>query len=302
MDLSVVVPTLNAREELARCLDALTEHVPEAELIVVNGPSSDGTTGMIRERDDVDVLVEVADRTINAARNAGIDRAGGTAIAFLDHTFTVTAGWGDAVRAGLDAVDVVSGPTDSNIEGDDAMTAPESRTIAGRDVSYFNAGNVAFDRHVLDELDGFDEYLHVGGSRDLAHRLAGKGFSVGWQERMRVNHDMGTDGGELTSDRNWKYRSLSYRLVKNYNLRPTVAWRILRHAGTDASGELRAVVRGDSRPSEWLGTGRTVVSNIFGGIKDGLRARWRDRTSRRNPQGRSSRADRAVTIYDWRTG
>ena len=44
MYLSVVVPTLNGREELARCLDGLAERVPDAEKIVVNGPSADGTT------------------------------------------------------------------------------------------------------------------------------------------------------------------------------------------------------------------------------------------------------------------
>ena len=44
MTLSVVVPTLDNREQLARTLDGLADHVPEAEVVVVNGPSTDGTT------------------------------------------------------------------------------------------------------------------------------------------------------------------------------------------------------------------------------------------------------------------
>jgi len=278
MDLSVVVPTLNAREELSGCLDALAEHAPDAELIVVNGPSSDGTTGMVQEREDVDVLVELADRPINAARNAGIDRATGDVIAFLGHTFQVRDGWVDAVRTGQGTADVVTGPTNSQLEGDDAMTAPESRTIAGREVVYVNPGNVAFDSEVLNDLDGYDEYLDVGGSRDIAHRLAGNEFTVDWQDGMATTRQLGADGGEYTTDRGWKYRSLSYRLVKNYNLRPTVVRRLLSHAGSDAYCELRDVVRGDNRPTEWFGDGRAVVTNLFGGIKDGLRARRRDRT------------------------
>lgn len=300
MELSVVVPTLNAREELAGCLDALAEYVPEAEVIVVNGPSADGTTGMVREREDVAVLVELADRTINAARNAGIDRAEGDVVAFLDHTVAISPDWIAALTDGFEVGDVVTGPTKTQFETQESMKQFEQRTIAGREVSYVNPGNVAFRRAVLDELDGFDEYLEIGGSRDVAHRLAGNEFEVHWSEQMQVRQEVGTDGGERETDWGWKYRSLSYRLVKNYHLRPGVIWRLLRHAGGDASSELRDVVRGDSRPSQWFGNGRAVVTNLLGGIRAGLGARRRDRTSCRNPRGRSSRADRAVTVYDWR--
>ena len=54
MQLSVVVPTLNARRRLVACLDALAAVAPESEVVVVNGPSADGTTGIVREREDVD--------------------------------------------------------------------------------------------------------------------------------------------------------------------------------------------------------------------------------------------------------
>jgi len=298
MELSVVVPTLNAREELADCLDALTEHAPGAEVIVVNGPSADGTTGMVQKRDDVAVLVELADRTINAARNAGIDRATGDAVAFVNHTLSVTPDWRAALEEGLAAVDGVTGPTHTQLDGDDP--GAETRTIAGRDVTYFNPGNVAFHRTVLDELDGFDEYLEVGGSRDLAHRLAGNGFGVRWDREMCVTQELGADGGEPRTDWGAKYRSLAYRLVKNYNLRPTVLRRLLGHACRDAACELRDVFGGDNRPSAWFGTGQSVVVNSLAGIAAGLSARRRDGTARRNPRGRSSRVDRAVTVYDWR--
>lgn len=300
MDLSVVVPTLNARDQLAGCLDALTEHVPDAEVVVVNGPSSDGTTGMVRERDDVDVLVELADRRITVARNAGIDRASGEVVAFVDHTTTVTSAWGGAIEESLAAAEVATGPTMRQAGATSEQRGPESRTIAGREVTYFNPGNVAFERAVLDELDGYDEYLQVGGSRDLAHRLAGRSFTVDWNETMSLTGEVGTDGGERTTDWGWKYRSLAYRLVKNYNLRPTVLRRLLGHACLDCYAELRAVGSGETRPSEWLGTGKHVLTNLAGGIKTGLGARRRDRTARRNPSGRSARADQAVAVYDWR--
>jgi glycosyltransferase involved in cell wall biosynthesis len=300
MEVSVVVPTLNARDQLAACLDALTEHAPDTEVLVVNGPSSDGTTGMVQERDDVDVLVELADRRITVARNAGIDYATGDGIAFLDHTATVTPGWIQAIEEGLGRTDAITGPTTARMDGENGMTRPESRTIAGREVTYFNPGNVAFQRAVLDELDGFDEYLHIGGSRDLAHRIAGRSYGIDWDDRMSLRREVGTDGGQRTTDWGWKYRSLAYRLVKNYNLRPTVVRRLLAHACTDCYTELRAIGNGDTRPSEWFRTGKDVLTNLAGGLKAGLGARRRDRTARRNPSGRSARADRTVAIYDWR--
>lgn len=299
MELSVVVPTLNARDELTGCLDALAEHAPDAEVLVVNGPSADGTTGMVRERDDVDVLIELADRTINAARNAGIDRAGGEAIALVNHTLSITEAWREAVSEGLSAADVVTGPSQTLPDGGVAR-GPESQEIAGRTITYLNAGNMAFRREVSETLDGFDEYLQIGGARDFAHRLAGNDFETLWTDEMSVTRGVEADGGELDVERGWKYRSLAYRLVKNYNLRPGVLRRLLGHALGDAGAELKAVFRGDSRPSQWFGAGRNVVANISRGAKDGLAARRQDGGPRRNPNGRSTRTDRAVTVYDWR--
>ena len=300
MNLSVVVPTLNGREELSRCLDALAAHVPGAETIVVNGPSADGTTGMVQDRDDVDVLVEVADRTINAARNAGIDRATGDAVALLDRSFSVEDGWLDAVGDALDDTAVVTGPTHRELAAGMTTESREERTIAGRDVTYFNPGNVAFASHVLDELDGFDEYLEIGGSRDMAHRLAQSDHEVAWEGSMCVRSEFEADGGIRQKDWNSKYQSLTYRLVKNYGVRPTVARRVVAHAGRDAVDSLVDVVRGEAEPSQWLGTGRRVLRGTFVGWKDGVQARRRDAPPRRNPNGRSARRDRAVEVYDYR--
>jgi hypothetical protein len=50
-----------------------------------------------------------------------------------------------------------------------------------------------------------------------------------------------------------------------------------------------------------MGNGKRVATNIVTGAKDGLWARFRDRSDARNPYGLSARADRAVERYDWRT-
>ncbi len=299
MELSVVVPTLNDCEELRGCLDAVTAESP-SEIVVVNGPSTDGTSGMVRDRDDVDVLVEIDDRNVNVARNAGIDRVRGDAVAFLDPTVTAESGWLGAVAEGLSEADAATGPTHEQLGAGVATDTVESRTIGGRTVTYFNGGNVAFSRDLVSELDGFDEYLETGGSRDAAHRIAGLEYDVVWMKEMCVSREAAADGGETERDWRARYRSLSYRLAKNYGIHPTVPLRTLRHAIADAGGGVRDVARGDAKPTSWVGDGRDVVLGGGRGYADGLRARYADRSPRRNSRGVSSRADRAVAVHDRR--
>jgi hypothetical protein len=322
MEFSVVVPTLNGRRQLAACLDALGERLTGAEVVVVNGPSTDGTSGMIHERSDVDVLVEIADRNINVARNAGLDAAGGNVVALLDQSHLIEATWRatieEAIASGADAV---TGPSHRPVRGGITTEAKERRTIAGREVTYFDGGNVALTRETIEELDGFDEYLETGGARDLAHRLAGQERTVGWRSGMSVRDRIETDGGDdpggdprivrhghgrtIVGDETqrrwaWKYRSLAYRLAKNYGPRPTVFRRLVSHTTIDGAASVRGVLKGEVTPTGGLGRGRTVTTSTLYGLKDGLRARVSDRTSKRNPNGISSRTDRAVERYDWR--
>jgi len=300
MELSVVVPTLNGRDRLAACLDGVTAHVPDAEVVVVNGPSTDGTTGMIRDRDDVDVLVEVSTRTENASRNAGLEVATGDVVALLRYDFVVEPSWVEGLTDGLGDASVVTGPTHRTLDGGMTTEESERQRVGSRDVAYFNGGNVAFRRSVLDALDGFDEYLETGGDRDAAHRLAGLDYEVAWQPEMCVRQEYSADGGVTTAARGAEFRSLAYRLVKNYGVRPAAATGTTRRAIRDALAAGRDVLRGDLPPTEWLATGRAVVTGAARGAVDGLVARVKDRSPARNPHGISDRSDRAVARYDWR--
>ena len=295
----MVVPTLNERDHLEGCLDALAREDP-AETLVVNGPSTDGTSGMVLDRMDVDALIEIDDRNVNTARNAGLDRAAGDAVAFLSPVVRVEEGWRSAAVEALADADVATGPTHEQLRAGVATDTVETRTIRGRSVTYFNGGNAALSRELLEALDGFDENLRTGGARDAAHRVAGLDYGVAWAAEMSVAREAAADGG--TTERDWRsrYRSMAYRLAKNYGFHPTVPYRTIRHAVTDAASTLRDVVGGEARPSTWLGDGRDVVVGATRGYADGVRARYADRSPKRNPNGRSVRADRAVAVYDKR--
>lgn len=297
MDLSVVVPTLNAQSALSDCLDAIDDAAPDAECIVVNGPSADGTSGMVTERDDVAALVELADRNVNAARNAGIEAATGDVVAFVDGYTAVSPGWREALESAVDTgAAVVAGPVAGREAGDEA-DGPERRRVGPREVTYFDGGNVAIDAGLLDRLDGFDEYLAIGGARDAAHRVAALDERTDWAPAL---HAARSPDATRRTAYGWKYRSLAYRLAKNYGLRPSTVWRTVRSALGDGRGELRSVLSGERLASGWLGDGRDVLVNAIRGASDGWLARIRDRSPARNPNGVSSRPDRAVRTHDWR--
>lgn len=295
----MVVPTLNNRDHLSDCLDALSAEAP-GELVVVNGPSTDGTSGLARDHDAVDSLVEVADRNLNVARNAGIAATTGDAVAFVDQRVVVDEGWADGVRDALAAgADAVTGPT--RTEEGPTQTGAEEQMIAGRRVVYVNGDNLAFARPTITDLDGFDEYLKTGGARDAAHRLAGMDRRVEWaRDAGAVGRPGGDIADRLTDESRWaaKYRSLSYQLTKNYGPRPSVAGRIVRHAAGDGFRALAEVVTGEGVPSTWVNDGRTVLGSAITGSRDGMRARRSSDSPTRNPHGLSTRMDRAEARYD----
>jgi len=305
MDLSVVVPTLNGRDALVDALDALAAHAPAAEVVVVNGPSVDGTSGMARDHDGVDVLLELSERNLNASRNAGIASASGNVVAFVGQDTQIESGWTSAIAAAVaDGADAVTGPVHRRVEGGVTTEAVEQDTVAGREVTFFDGGNVAVTRDALDELDGFDEYLQTGAARDVAHRLAGMDREVAWaadacvlrEEKDDVQHRLPED----TDESPWglKHRALAYRLTKNYGVTPHIVARIVKHALGDAGSVGADVARGDAELSEWAAAGAAVVPNVWRGGQDGVSARVADRTSRRNPNGVSARMDRVHARHD----
>ena len=300
MDVSVVVPTLNGRDRLRSALDALSEEAPEAEVVVVNGPSADGTTGMVRDRTDVDVLVEVSTRTLDVARNAGTNVASGEIVAFLEQDLVVDAGWYAAMVETFERTDadVVAGPSRRRLRGGVTAAEPETGGLGDRDVTFFHGGNVAFRAAALRAIDGFDEYLETGGARDAAHRLAGLGREVRWADEMNASREYGADGGRADRDWAWKYRALAYRLVKNYGLRPASGTVTLREAVDDTVTAAKDILRGDIEPTTWLANAGAVVSGAVTGASDGFVARRRDRSPTRNPHGLSNRDDRIVDRYE----
>lgn len=119
--ISVITPTFNNAATLVRaCRSVLNQRGVDLELIIVNDGSADTSGALADELARADRRVRVVhqpNRGLSAARNAGIDAARGTHLAFLDADDqfrpgalrglldTCTAHPGDAAFAGFDLVD-----------------------------------------------------------------------------------------------------------------------------------------------------------------------------------------------------
>lgn len=97
--LTIVIPTLNCRTELARTLDALDLRPPEWEIVVADGGSQDGTR---------ELAERLAIRVIGAPRGrgsqlaAGADAARGSWLLFWHADTHPQPGWAGILQAFMD--------------------------------------------------------------------------------------------------------------------------------------------------------------------------------------------------------
>lgn len=88
MKLSIIVPVYNVEATVGRCLHSLTlQSVPDAEIIIVNDGSTDGSMDICKDfaqgRDNVHLLSQ-SNQGLGAARNHGVDIANGEWLYFID--------------------------------------------------------------------------------------------------------------------------------------------------------------------------------------------------------------------------
>ncbi|HZS32844.1 MAG TPA: TIGR04283 family arsenosugar biosynthesis glycosyltransferase [Methylomirabilota bacterium] len=110
MTLSIVVPVLDDARHLAALLPALPRECPDAEIIVVDGGSQDGSPAVARRTAGVRLLT--ARRGRAPQMNAGAAASRGDVLLFLHADTRLPAGAGAAIEAALRDPRVVYGRFD----------------------------------------------------------------------------------------------------------------------------------------------------------------------------------------------
>jgi glycosyltransferase involved in cell wall biosynthesis len=185
-DLTVVIPVRNAESQVDACLTALAAERP-AEIIVVDGCSTDGTVG--RALAHGARLLSDEGRGLPAARMLGIEAAATRYVALVDADVVIAAGDlaalldelrtedYDALQAGLEST---GGP---GYWG--RALAFHHRT--GRSRRWFGVVATVCEREVL-LTHGFDTGFSSGEDIDLRWRLRAAGCKIGVSTRTVVEH------------------------------------------------------------------------------------------------------------------
>lgn len=209
VDLSVVVPVLNARATLGHQLESLKRQqwTGTWEVIVADNGSTDGGTSSVREMEKTDARFKLVDATAArgpaAARNLGVEAARGRNLAFCDADDVVGRGWLAAVGDALKEHDAVTGPQEQTVLNPDWATGVHGSSPADRLQTFEGlfpfapSSNLGIRREVFEDLGGFDPSIRVGEDVDLSLRLWLAGHQLHFEPSAIVHYRHRTSGKAL---------------------------------------------------------------------------------------------------------
>ena len=157
--ISVIIPVYNAQGYLAQCLASVLANTWQAlEILCVNDGSTDRSEQILRDfaqRDERVVLVSQPNSGVSAARNAGLKRAHGDCVAFIDADDFVAPDYFSSLAQGLTrtGADIAAC---GYYKGGDAVLAEAARAGAGEEAAVFTpcGDRVPADPYLLNYIWG----------------------------------------------------------------------------------------------------------------------------------------------------
>ena len=227
--MSVIVVTHNRRDDLAECLTPLTPELldsRDAEVIVVDDASKDGTSAMLAQRFPwVSCIRNETNTGPASARNIAAAQARGNLLVFLDSDAVPGDNWLDTLAAADDGATVLIGRLLDYRTGA-VQYGPRRATFLGKSlpssVDRANTGptaNLAVPRMLFDRVGGFDPDLpYYFEDSWLCIRLARANARFRYLTDAAVRHKGGTDrrGEKVRMQEN----NSTFAMLKLYADRP----------------------------------------------------------------------------------
>lgn len=246
---TVVIPTFNRAEYLQEAIQSvLLQTYKNYELIIVDDRSTDNTKDVLNSFHDERINYVINDRVRGGAgtRNAGIFRAKGEWVAFLDDDDIWLSSKLEQINKMIQKVDYTVGLIYSGIATYDfdkkqekSIYIPDKQGWIQNELLYKNYigsfSAVAIRNSLLKEVGGLDERFKGMQDMELYVRIANRTRIVCIKEVLVYKRVSNTDSITFNASKKlessllfWdKYREL---INKNYRLRHRAASRVFIHA------------------------------------------------------------------------
>ncbi len=206
---SIVINTLNREKLLQNTLESFQYlDYPNFEVIVVNGPSIDGTHQLLQGWSDRIKVASCPEANLSMSRNIGIAMASGEFVAFIDDDALPEPEWLTQAVAGFDHDGVAASggkvfdPTgysyqyqysNANRLGSAKwqLTEPFPQYCFPKsfEFPYLQGTNTIFRRKFLIEIGGFDEeYIYYLDETEVCLRLVDAGYMIRQLPDAYVHH------------------------------------------------------------------------------------------------------------------
>jgi glycosyltransferase involved in cell wall biosynthesis len=205
-EVSVIVPHFEQPEALVKCLASLRSQSLSAaryEVIVIDNNSVCDLSEMKKQFPEFVFLYE-AEKGAAHARNAGLDRAAGKVIAFIDADCIADPNWLETGLEGLKTSDLAGGEVRVMAYREDSPTAVEAFecVFAFRQRMYINRKHFAVTANLFATRSAADAIgpFHNGVAEDLDWCLRARalGFRLAFNGRSIVGHPARRTWDELT--------------------------------------------------------------------------------------------------------
>lgn len=187
--ISIVVTIKNEAGNIGDLMDSLITQEPPFEIIIIDAASTDGTQDIIRryQKDHSFIVLHQYAAQRGESRNKGIQMARGPIVAFIDGDCIANPFWASEIRKSMVKSDIVGGRTI-------AMGYEPFKSLGRVEVYHkgiditFPSCNLAYRKHVLGEIGGFDPRFVTAEDVDLNYRAVDRGYRIVENDRMVVYH------------------------------------------------------------------------------------------------------------------
>jgi glycosyltransferase involved in cell wall biosynthesis len=186
-----IIPVRNDANGLRRCLSSIRQQRPDAQILVADNGSIDGSPEVARAFGSL--VLSLPNETVAVLRNRAAARATGEYLAFIDADIELADGWLNTALSSL--ADATVGAV-----GAEYCAPPNANWLQSlydamrehlpglRDARWLPSGNMVVRRDAFRQVGGFEEGLRTCEDVAFCNALKTHGFRVLTDSRLKSAH------------------------------------------------------------------------------------------------------------------